>query len=416
LRAIAFRKRMPRLRILIYSIHFAPEPTGNGKYSGEMAAWLAHRGHSVRVVAAPPYYPSWKLHPEYRWPPFRRERWRGVDVWRAPLWVPAVPKGFNRLLLLLSFTLTSLPIMLRQTFWRPHIVMTVAPAFMCAPTGWLTARLCGAKAWLHLQDFEIDIAFTLRLLRSRLLHRAALLLERSILRRFDYVSSISRRMVERLIEKSVPAGRTRLFPNWVDLSDVSPSADGCAFRSRLGIAPDALVVLYSGSLGSKQGLMVIPQIASLLVDRPDIVFVICGDGVMKSALEQATKQMPRVRHLPLQPVERLAELLCMADIHLLTQDPSAADLVLPSKLSAMLASGRPVVATCREGTELEAVVSGCGRAVPPGDQHSLAAAIVSLADDPIIRQELGHRARAWAEANLGRDPILEGIFGPLADG
>ena len=76
------------MRILIYSANFAPEPTGIGKYSGEMASWLAEHGHEVRVVAAPPYYPMWKVDRKYRWPPFRREQWRGVDVWRAPLWVP----------------------------------------------------------------------------------------------------------------------------------------------------------------------------------------------------------------------------------------------------------------------------------------------------------------------------------------
>src|SRR5215813_12228375 len=60
-----------RMRILIYSANFAPEPTGVGKYSGEMAAWLVDRGHEVRVVAAPPYYPDWKLDAHYAWPPFR---------------------------------------------------------------------------------------------------------------------------------------------------------------------------------------------------------------------------------------------------------------------------------------------------------------------------------------------------------
>jgi colanic acid biosynthesis glycosyl transferase WcaI len=43
------------LRILIYGLNYSPELTGIGKYTGEMAAWLAERGHDVRVVAAPPY-------------------------------------------------------------------------------------------------------------------------------------------------------------------------------------------------------------------------------------------------------------------------------------------------------------------------------------------------------------------------
>ena len=49
------------MRILIHGINFSPELTGIGKYTGEMAEWLATQGHEIRVVTAPPYYPQWQL-------------------------------------------------------------------------------------------------------------------------------------------------------------------------------------------------------------------------------------------------------------------------------------------------------------------------------------------------------------------
>ena len=125
------------MRILIYSANFAPEPTGVGKYSGEMAAWLAGDGHEVRVIAAPPYYPAWRIARGYRWPPFRRETCAGADVWRAPIWVPKSPGGIKRTLHLLSFAFSSFPLILMQLPWRPDVVLTVAPAFLCAPAGLL---------------------------------------------------------------------------------------------------------------------------------------------------------------------------------------------------------------------------------------------------------------------------------------
>ena len=400
------------MRILIYSANFAPEPTGVGKYSGEMAWWLAEHGHEVRVVAAPPYYPMWKVDRKYVWPPFRHEQWRGVDVWRAPLWVPKSPTGLTRLLHLLSFAITSFPLMIWQIGWRPDLVLTVAPAFMCAPAGLLTARLCRAKAWLHLQDFEVDVAFGMGLLKGKLLQRIVLRIERWVLRRFDSVSTISGRMVERLLTKGVEPARTRYFPNWVDVTRIGPMANG-AFRAKLGISPDAIVVLFSGTLGGKQGLLVIPEAAALLAARGDIVFVVCGDGVMKSSLETAAAALPNLQILPLQPSGRLADLLSMADIHLLPQSPDAADLVLPSKLSGMLSSGRPVIATCRSGTEISAIVSQCGIVVEPENGSQLAIAIVKLADDPESRFELGRRARSFAEANFERDAVLGTMFRPL---
>jgi len=399
------------MKILIYSANFAPEPTGIGKYSGDMAWWLAEQGHEVRVVCAPPYYPNWQVDRKYRWPPYRRERWRGVDVWRTPLWVPRSPSGLTRLLHLLSFAIASFPVMLWQIAWRPDVVLTVAPAFMCAPAGLLTAWLSRAKCWLHLQDFEVDVAFGMGLLKGRLLQRIALRMESSLLRRFDTVSTISGRMMERLCAKGVNAGKTRYLPNWVDLTRIKPPNGG--YRTQLGISNDAFVVLFSGTLSGKQGLKVIPEAAKLLRARDEIVFVVCGEGVMKSELQAAAAGLPNIRFIPLQPSGQVSDLLSMADIHLLPQSPDAADLVLPSKLGGMLASGRPVIATCRAGTEISEIVSQCGLVVAPENSMELARAIATLADDPERRKSLGRRARIFAENNFERHAVLSTVFAPF---
>jgi len=401
------------MRILIYGVNFAPEPTGIGKYTGEMASWLVNSGHSVRVIAAPPYYPQWRVDPGYSWVPYRREVWRGAEVWRAPLWVPKAPGGFARVLHLLTFAFSSFPLMIRQVFWRPQLVITVAPAFLCAPAGLLTAWLCRANSWLHLQDFEVDLAFRMGLLKGALLRRIVLRMERSLLRRFDNVSSISSRMVEQLLKKGVDEKRTRYLPNWVDIDHIRPTLSGARYRAELNIAADAIVVLFSGSLGGKQGLMIVPETAKLLAARPDITFVVCGEGVMKPELERASQHLSNVRFLPLQPFERLGELLCMADIHLLPQNADAADLVLPSKLSGMLASGRPVIATCERGSGLADLVADCGLRVAPLDAAALAQAVCTLADAPEVRLELGRSARAIAESAFDREAILGRVFGPM---
>lgn len=394
------------MKVLLYSANFAPEPVGIGKYSGEMAAWLAAHGHEVRVVAAPPYYPAWRLATGYAWPPYRREHWRGVDVWRAPLWVPRKPGGTARVLHLASFALASLPLMLRQLPWRPDIVISVAPALLCAPTAWMVARLCGASAWLHVQDFEVDVAFRMGLLKGRRLQALVLGLERQLLRRFDRVSSISQRMVDLLRDKGVPADRLSTLPNWVDIDHIVPLNRKSAYRAELGIADDTKVALFSGTLGSKQGLLLIPEAARLLAHRADLLFVVCGDGVMKAQLQAASAGLPNMLFLALQPFERLGQLLGLADIHLLPQSPDASDLVLPSKLSGMLASGRPVIATCRRDTEIAATLAQCGRVVPADDAPALAAAIQQLADDEPMRRALGAQARRYAERHLSRDAVL----------
>ena len=395
------------MKILIYGANFAPEPTGIGKYTGEMAAWLAAQGHQVRVVAAPPYYPAWQLAAGYAWPPYRREPYQGADVWRAPLWVPQKPGGLLRIIHLLSFALSSAPVMLWQITWRPQVVLTVAPAFVCAPMGWLTARLSGAQAWLHIQDFEVDVAFRMGLLKGRRLQGLVRGIESAILRRFDVVSSISRKMVELLAVKGVAVDRCYSFPNWVNVGHIQPLQTPSSYRTELGIAPEAVVVLFSGSLGSKQDLLLIPEVAQTMQHVTELVFVVCGDGVMKPALEAAALRLPNLKLLPLQPFARLNELLGLADIQLLTQSADAEDLVLPSKLSGMLASGRPVVATCNIGTEIASIVEQCGLCVPPGNAAALAAAIAQLLQQPAQRQQLGAQARRCALELFDQQSVLQ---------
>jgi len=367
-------------------------------------------GHEVRAVTAPPYYPQWRRPPEYAALRYYHERWRGTRVWRAPIWVPRNPSGSARVLHLLSFAATSWPLMLRQLLWRPEIVLVVAPTIASAPMGWVVARLTGATAWLHLQDFEVEVAFKLGLLRRQRLQQLMLTIERHLLRRFDRVSTISGRMFERLLSKGVEPERTFLFPNWVDLSLFDLGKCTQRMRSELSISPNAIVVLYSGTLAAKQGLEIVPAVARLLLDRAEIIFVVGGDGLMKPQLQQASVNLPNLRLLPLQPADRLGELLGMADIHLLPQSPAAADLVLPSKLSGMLASGRPVISTCAPGTELAEVVAGCGLVVPPEDASAMAKAVLRLAEDEPLRHELGRRARLWAERNIEQSTVLNRAF------
>jgi colanic acid biosynthesis glycosyl transferase WcaI len=230
--------------------------------------------------------------------------------------------------------------------------------------------------------------------------------ERWLLRRFDTVSSISGRMTERLTQKGVMPGKVSFLPNWVDVQKIRPLASPSLFRKELGIPDDVVVVLFSGTLGNKQGLTVIPEAARLLAHRQDVEFVVCGNGVMWEPLAAAARQLPNLTLLPLQPFERLAELLGLANIHLLPQSPEAEDLVLPSKLSGMLASGRPVIATCRENSEIASVLAQCGLVVPPENGEALAKAIVELADDRARRQRLGMAARQYATEHLGQDSIL----------
>ncbi len=405
------------MRILIYGLNYAPELTGIGKYTGEMASWLAQRGHEVRVVTAPPYYPAWRIREDYRGARYRTERVPGQPVvYRTPLYVPRRPTGIKRVAHLASFMVGSLPVLLRQAFWPPQVVFTVEPTFFCAPLALFIAKCAGAACWLHVQDFEVDAAFDLGLLPAQgPVHDAALRIERFFTLAFDRVSGISSKMVERARDKGVPASHAVLFPNWVDVDAIYP-LDPAANRSnpfRRQLASqvpgieDKVLLLYSGNMGAKQGIELLAPLAETFAADPRVHFLLCGDGAFRPQLEALVAHRANVTLLPLQPLDRLNDLLNAADIHLLPQRAAAADLVMPSRLTGMLASGRPTIATAHAGTQVAQVVEGRGLAVPAEDADALRAAVLRLVEDGPLRLALGRAARLYAVEHLGKQKVLE---------
>ena len=405
------------MRILVYGLNYTPELTGIGKYTGEMAAWLAERGHDVRVVTAPPYYPAWRIREDYRGTLYRVERAPGHPVvYRTPLYVPERPTGIKRVAHLFSFMLGSIPVMLGEMFRRPQVVFTVEPTFFGAPLALFVAKAAGVPCWLHVQDFEVDAAFDLGLLPADgPVHDMALRLEKFFTLAFDRVSSISVKMVERGSAKGLPADRAVLFPNWADVDSIYPLDDAesranplrrelCALVPGFG---SKIVLLYSGNMGAKQGLESLAPLAEAFAHDERVHFVYCGDGAFRPQLEALVGQRANVTLLPLQPLERLNDLLNMADIHLLPQRAGAADLVMPSRLTGMLASGRPVIATADPGTQVAAVVEGRGLVARTEDTEALYAAVSRLVEDKELRLQLGQAAREYAVQHLGKQQVLK---------
>ncbi len=406
------------LNLLVYGINFWPELTGVGKYTGEMCRWFADHGHAVSVVTAPPYYPAWKVGKGYQQHAYQSETWTtvaSVHISRCPLWVPASLSAVRRILHLTSFALSSLPTLWRQLRRRPDVLMVIAPTLFVVPAALLLARLYKVPTWLHVQDFELDAMFGLVLDGANgILQKTALAAESSLLGKFDRVSSITPKMVDRLAAKGIPSLRCSVLPNWVDLAAVFPLTGDNPFRQELGIDPDDVVVLYSGNMGEKQGLELVIDAAHALRQHPRLRFVMAGDGSVRQRLQQAAAGLQRMTWLPLQPADRLNELLNAADIHILPQRADAADLVMPSKLTGMLASGKPVLGTAAADTQLGQVLQAVGWRVDPGNSQAIADALAAMAADPDARRRRGQLGREYAARHLALHPIMQRLNAELS--
>ena len=325
---------------------------------------------------------------------------------RCPIWLPRAATLAARVVHLASFALSSLlPCLWQALRHRPDLVWAVEPTAFAAPAALLAARLCGARACLHVQDLEVEAACRLGMVRTPWLRRLLRGAYGWLVRRFDLVSTICIRTRGRLRRFGVAEDRLCLFPNWVDTDAIRPLAAPSILRRQLGVAEHQVIALYAGSMGEKQGLEVLAEVAERLRAHPQIRLVLCGAGAARPRLERRLAGCANVTLLPLQPETSLNALLNAADVHLLPQRVEAEAFALPSKLAGMLASGRPLVAQA-EGGELAAATRHCGIVAPPGDAAAMAAAILELATDPGRRRRLGEVARQLAVEHLDRETII----------
>ena len=172
------------------------------------------------------------------------------------------------------------------------------------------------------------------------------------------------------------------------------------------------MVLYSGSFGQKQGLELLLDVARAMLQTSSVLFLLCGEGPARARLQEMARGLPNVRFMPLQPLGRLNELLNLATVHVLPQRADAEDLVMPSKLAAMMASGRPVIATARPGSDLARAVVQGGRVVFPGDVAAFARAVLELTGNADVSQRLGQAGRECALHSWEKSRVLGHAFSP----
>lgn len=399
------------MRILVIGLNYAPDLIGIAKYTTELCEDLVARGHEVEVVTAPPYYPAWSVPGAYRAGRRSKETVNGVKLRRVKVYVPAEPSGGRRIVHLISFALNAFPAAVgRALAFKPQVVVCIAPALFSAPVALAAARIAGGKSWLHIQDFELDAAVSLGMMNGGL-HGLGAAFERFLLRRFDQLSTISAKMVDSLIKKGALASRALEVRNWVDVDIIHPDKGLTSrYRQELGLRDDQPIVLYAGNMSAKQGLEILAEAAGAL-DRAGhpATFLFVGEGPYRSTLKDLCAGLSNTRFLDLQPLERLGELLSTADVHLLPQRPEAADLVLPSKLAPMLASGRACIVTADAGTGLANEIEGAGVVTPPGDAVALARALTDLLADAARRAELGRLGRARAIERWRRQSVIDGV-------
>ncbi|MBN3946944.1 MAG: glycosyltransferase family 4 protein [Nostoc sp. NMS7] len=397
------------MHILIYSYNYHPEPIGIAPLMTELAEGLVKRGHQVRVITGMPNYPQRQIYDAYRGKWYVNEQKNGVTIQRSYLRIQSKPNLMDRLLLELSFVFTSLP----QAFKgrRPDVIILTVPPLLGTLPVTIFAWLYNCPVVLNVQDILPEAAVRMGLLKNKWMIQTLAALEKFAYRTAHTISVIADGFRENLVNKGVPINKIVCIPNWVNVNFIRPLAK----ENNSWISSHKLngkfVVLYSGNIALTQGLETVIEAAVCLRHIKDIVFVIVGESIALQRLQEycLLNGADNVLLLPLQPREKLPEMLAAADIGLIVQKRNVISFNMPSKIPLLLASGSPIVGSVpATGTAAKAIqLSGGGIIVEPESPDAMAAAVHDLYVNPTLRARLGKTGRQFAEENYSLEQALD---------
>lgn len=384
------------MRITVLTHYYTPEVNAPASRLSEVARVWREAGHEVTVVTAVPSHPRGRVYPGYANRLFQSETIDGITVLR--IWTAiAANEGFARRLIgYLSYPASIL--INRRHLPDADVVISTSPQFFCGLAGWLLRRR--TRPWiLEIRDLWPESIVSVGAMRESWAIRLLERIEAWAYRSADAVVAVTDGFVPHIAARA-PATPIAVIKNGVDLRLFSQSAAGASLRAELGLS-GKFVAGYVGTHGMAHGLDTVIAAATLLRDRPDIAFLMVGDGSERARLEAEARRrsLGNIRFLGQQPKARMPTIWETIDAGLVVlRRADTFKTVLPSKMFEIMAMGRPIAL----GVEGEAAVllaeAGAGMAITPEDAEALAAAVLQLAGD---------RAAALAMGEAGRDFVRE---------
>lgn len=392
------------MKISILGINFYPELTGIGPYTTELCEFLISCGHNVSVFTAFPYYPQWKKPEQYKKKIFHTEDYKGAKLYRSYVFVPKIVTSRTRILHEISFIISSFFNLLFSP--ATDLIITISPPLGLGLVAYLICKIKRIPFIFHIQDLQPDAAAELGMLNNKILLKMLYKIEKFIYNKAGRVSVITSKMAEKIFSKGIKKEKVLLFPNWIDLDYIKPLERENKFRANYNLQ-NKFVVLYSGNIGYKQGLDIILDVALKTSDFKDIIYVIAGDGNYKNKLINKLK-LNNVIFLPVQPRNILPHMLAASNVCLIPQRKKIKDLVMPSKLLGIMASGRPVIAGAKSDSNLYKVVheSGSGFTTEPENVEQTKEAIMKLYNDNELIKEFGKNGREYCIKNFSSNNTL----------
>src|SRR5712692_2196918 len=198
--------------VAIIASNFWPEQTGTSQTLTEFARFFSSAGVPVRVATAMPYYPQWRIWPEYRGRVWSTDREGNITVLRSWHRVGPRPSTLSRLLHEVTLSLFAMPRII-EALRGATVVFVVTPDLGYAFVGMLISRLFPVRRVLVVKDVMPDAAVELGMLRTRWAIAASSFLARVMYRWAHEIHTLCEGMRRRIARQTATPGKITIVPD-----------------------------------------------------------------------------------------------------------------------------------------------------------------------------------------------------------
>jgi glycosyltransferase involved in cell wall biosynthesis len=400
------------MKILFLTQYYPPEIGAPQNRLHELAIRLQTFGPSVDVLTALPNYPKMEIHPNYRKGKNRTETMDGIKIFRSWIFVSKNAGILHRLLNYFSFVFTAY--LCGRKLGRYDYLLVESPPLFLGWTAMALSRKLKAKMIFNVSDLWPESAEKLNIVNNPTLLKLAYGLEKKCYERAHFVTGQTQGIVQN-IQQRFPNKQVYWLPNGVDVSFYNPDlVDPGTFRAKHGFHDSDLLFFYGGILGHAQGLEVILNAAVLLMDLPNVHFILQGEGPLKGELIEQAKRLKvaSVHFLPAVPKKKMPSILKSIDVALVPlRNLPLFQGAIPSKVFESLAMKVPLLLGVAGEAKMHFIDNAeAGWFFEPENATSLAAQIRMIHSNPTSVTDYGENARKYVDKVFNRNRIAKDFY------
>lgn len=396
-------KTADKKHILVISQYFYPETF---RINDMCQEWVK-RGYKVTVITGIPNYPMGKFFDGYGYTKKRKEVWNGVNIIRIPL----IPRGSSAVGMVanyLSFTASGFVKNFFTTIKADYVFTFEVSPMTQALIGCWYAKKHHVPHYLYVQDLWPENVVTVTGISSPVVIKPINKMVDYIYKNTDEIFATSPSFVEAICnrKRKVPHCKVHYWPQYAE--DFYKPME----KTSVEEIPedDSFKVIFTGNVGTAQGLQILPQTAEILREE-NVKFVIVGDGRYLDEFEQEIQKrnvQDKFIMIARQPAERIPELLAACDAAFLSfQNDELWTKTIPAKLQSYMACGMPIIASAEGETERIITEAECGVCSAIGDVDKLSENIIIMTKDDL--NKMRHNSRKYFERNFEKQKLMDQI-------